>query len=230
MKYHCLFFDLDDTIWDIKSNGRESMEEVFQDYGFDRFFHTFDDFYNVYFPSNLRLWERYRNGKITKDELIVERLLYPLRPFGINDKSFAIKLNDDFLRRTTLKTKLIPHTKEILEYLRPQYKLFILSNGFREVQYDKITNSGLDIFFDGIFLSDEMGYNKPHPKIFEKALQKANFKFNETIMIGDSWDADIVGAKNAMIDQIWYNPEHATSVEFKPTYEISTLLELKNIL
>jgi putative hydrolase of the HAD superfamily len=162
--------------------------------------------------------------------LIVERLLFPLRPFGISDKTFILDLNDDFLNRTTLRTKLLPHTMEVLEYLRPKYKMFILSNGFREVQYKKIDNSGLTSFFDGVILSEDAGFNKPHPEIFNYALQKTGMKREETLMIGDSWDADIVGAYNSRIDQVWYDLGLEQSSGFEPTYQITSLLQLKDII
>ncbi len=228
--YKTLFIDLDDTIWDTRSNGKESMEEVYRDYGFDRFFPTFDDYYDIYFPHNCHLWKLYREGKITKDELIVDRLLYPLKPFGIDDKAFALNLNEDFLNRTTLRTRLLPHTLEVLEYLRPQYNMYILSNGFKEVQFRKIENSGLAPFFDGVILSDHVGVNKPHTGIFTAALAEANASREESLMIGDSWDADIVGAKNSGIDQVWYDLGIESASGFEPTYRITSLLELKTIL
>ncbi len=230
MKYKTLFIDLDDTIWDTRSNARESMEEVYRDYRFDRFFPTFDDYYSIYLPNNLNLWDQYRQGLITKNELIVERLLYPLRPFGIDDENFAIDLNDDFLNRTSAKTKLLPHAIEVLEYLNPNYEMYILSNGFEEVQYKKIKNSGLDSFFKGVILSDEIGVNKPHPAIFDYALQKSGALRHETLMIGDSLDADIKGAKNSDIDQAWLDLGIEKTNGLIPTFHVKTLLELKEFL
>ncbi len=230
MKYKTLFIDLDDTIWDTSSNARESMEEVYRDYRFDRFFPAFDDYYDVYLPNNLHLWEQYRRGLISKKELIIERLLFPLRPFGIHDESFATELNEDFLNRTSSKTKLLPNALEVLEYLYPKYKMYILSNGFEEVQYKKIKNSGLARFWEGVILSDEIGINKPHPEIFDYALQKSGALREETLMIGDSLDADIKGAKNSNIDQAWLDLGTEKINEFSPTFHIQTLLELKEIL
>ena len=230
MKYNTLFIDLDDTIWDTRSNARESMEEVYRDYHFDRFFLTFNDYYDIYLPNNINLWAQYRQGLVSKDELIIERLLFPLRPFGIDDESFAINLNKDFLNRTSSKTKLLPHTLEVLEYLRPNYKMHILSNGFKEVQYKKINNSGLAPFFDEIVLSDDIGVNKPHPGIFDYALQRAGALRHETLMIGDSLEADIRGAKDSNIDQVWLDLGIETATDLTPTFHIHTLLELKDFL
>jgi len=230
MSYKNLFIDLDDTLWDIHLNGRECLEEIYRDYGYAEFYASFDDYYQVYMPGNHHLWALYRQGEISKEELIVERFLVPVRAFGIDDPAYAKKLNDDFLDRTTRKTRLIDGALELLAYLKPRYRMHILSNGFREVQYKKIENSGLMPYFDKIILSEDAGINKPHPDMFTYALKNTNSKRNQTIMIGDSWDADIVGARNSRIAQIWLNPADEAPQGFKPTHTVHTLAEIKNIL
>ncbi|MDO5664881.1 MAG: YjjG family noncanonical pyrimidine nucleotidase [Bacteroidia bacterium] len=230
MKYKNLFIDLDDTLWDIHRNGKECLEEIYLDYGYNRFYPTFDDYYKVYMPNNHHLWSLYHQGKIRKEELIVERFLVPIREFGIDDAEYAKSLSDDFLDRTTYKTKLIDGTIELLDYLQPKYRMHILSNGFREVQFKKIENSGLRSYFDKIILSEDAGANKPHPDIFTYALKNTNSRRVETLMIGDSWDADIVGAQKSRIAQIWFNPDNIPSDGFEPTYTVKTLDEIKEIL
>ena len=228
--YKHLFIDLDDTLWDIHSNSKECLFEIYNEYGYNKFYNTFDDYYNVYMPSNHHLWGLYRDGSISKDELIVERFLVPVREFGIDDADYAKKLSDDFLERTTFKTKLVDGTMDLLNYLKPKYQMHILSNGFREVQYKKIENSGLTPYFDEIILSDEIGVNKPHAEFFTFALEKAKADPTETLMIGDSWDADILGAYNSNIHQMWFNPESHSPNGFTPTYCVKTLSEIKDIL
>lgn len=228
--YKTIFIDLDDTLWDTRSNGKESMEEVYRDYGFDRFFSDFEHFYSIYFPYNCSLWAKYRQGEISKDELIYERLAFPLRPYMPCDEKFISSLNDDFLERTTHKTKLLPYALEVLQYLHAKYSLYIISNGFEEVQYAKMSRSGLSEFFSGIILSDQVGVNKPHPQIFEESLKIAHSSKEEAIMIGDSWEADIVGAKQCGIDQVWYDLSIEEKGDFEPTYHITSLLELQKIL
>ncbi len=230
MSYKHLFIDLDDTLWDIHLNGRECLEEIYRDYGYAEFYPSFDEYYRVYMPGNQHLWALYRQGEISKEELIVERFLLPVRAFGIDDPAYAKKLNDDFLDRTTRKTRLIDGALELLAYLKPRYRMHILSNGFREVQYKKIENSGLMPYFDKIILSEDAGINKPHPDMFTYALKNTNSKRNQTIMIGDSWDADIVGAHNSRIAQIWLNPSSEAPQGFEPTHTVHTLAEIKNIL
>lgn len=132
--------------------------------------------------------------------------------------------------RTTRKTRLIEGTIELLDYLRPRYRMHILSNGFREVQYKKIENSGLKPYFDKIILSEDAGINKPHPDMFTYALKNTNSRRNQTVMIGDSWDADIVGAHKSRIAQIWFNPTGAPGVDFQPTHTVRSLAEIRAIL
>lgn len=230
MIYKSLFIDLDDTLWDIHLNGKECLEEIYNDYGYSKYYPTFNEYYNVYMPSNNHLWGLYRQGSINKEELIVERFLIPVREFGIDDPEYAKKISDDFLERTTRKTKLIDGTIELLEYLKPRYRMHILSNGFREVQFKKIENSGLRPYFDKIILSEDANINKPHAGMFTFALKNTNSKRDKTIMIGDSWEADIVGARNSRIDQIWFNPSQNKPVEFEPTYTVDSLLKIKDIL
>ena len=230
MTYKNLFIDLDDTLWDIHLNGRECLEEIYLDYGYAEYYPTFSDYYAVYMPGNLRLWAMYRQGEIRKEELIVERFLAPVRDFGIDDPEYARRLSDDFLDRTTRKTRLVEGALELLDYLKPRYRMHILSNGFREVQYKKIENSGLKSYFDKIILSEDAGINKPHPDMFTYALKNTNSRRDQTVTIGDSWDADMVGAYQSRIAQIWFNPASEPPDGFEPTHTVQTLAEIKDIL
>ena len=230
MVYRNLFIDLDDTLWDIRHNGRVCLEEIFRDYRFEQFYSSFEEYYEVFIPYNRHLWSLYRAGAIKKEELNTERFLMPLRPFGVDDPAYAKRVSLDFLERTTHKTGLIEGALELLNYLKPRYRMHILSNGFREVQYRKIENSGLKPYFQKIILSEDAGINKPHAEIFTYALKCTNSRRHETVMIGDSWEADILGAYNSRIAQIWFNPDHEPSQEFVPSYTVHTLLEIKEIL
>lgn len=229
-KYTTIFLDLDDTLWDTRANSEESMREIFKDYHFNEYYPDFEAFYEVYFEYNNKLWEQYRKGEISKDELIIERLQYPFRPYKEFDKAFIYALNDDFLNRTTEKTKLLPYAIEILQYLRKKYKLYILSNGFEEVQYKKMSNSGLSPFFEDVVLSDRIGAPKPSPRIFHEAMKVAGSSVEDTIMIGDNWDADVVGAKGVGMDQIWYDIDKKGISPFRPTFRIASLKEIIDIL
>lgn len=228
--YKSLFFDLDDTLWDTYHNNKECLEEIYVDYQFDRHYDSFEMFFARYMPHNLKLWEQYRNHEIDRQTLILERLLYMLRPMGIDDVDFTLKMNRDFLERTTRKTRLVPGAIELLEYLRPFYRMFILSNGFREVQQLKMENSGLAPYFERLILSEDVGIQKPHREIFDYALRCTNSRRHESLMIGDSWEADIEGSYRSKIDQLWLNPERLPIHGFVPTFNVRSLAEIQDLL
>ncbi|WP_099463665.1 YjjG family noncanonical pyrimidine nucleotidase [Parabacteroides provencensis] len=229
-KYKNLFIDLDDTLWDTYHNNKECLEEIYNAYNFGRYYASFEAFFDIYMPNNINLWAKYRTGEINRQTLIIERFCYMTRPMGIEDVKSIMELNNDFLQRTTKKTRLIPGAIELLEYLRPSYRMFILSNGFREVQFKKLNNSGLAPYFERMVLSEDANIQKPHKEIFDFALRNTNSRRNESLMIGDSWDADIIGAYNSKIDQVWFNPEGLPAGHFTPTYTVYSLEEIKKIL
>lgn len=228
--YKNLFIDLDDTLWDTCHNNKECLREIYANYHFERQYDSFEAFYDLYMPHNLRLWEQYRNNEIDRQTLIVERFRYVLRPLGIEEEKEVLKVNNDFLQRTTVQTRLVEGAIELLEYLRPSYKMYILSNGFREVQHKKLVNSGLAPYFDRMVLSEDAGIQKPHKGIFDFALKNTNSRRSETLMVGDSWEADIAGAYRAGIGQLWLNPEQLPARGFTPTYTVRSLEEIKGIL
>lgn len=230
MAYKNLFIDLDDTLWDTFHNNKECLEELYTDYHWDRHYVSFEAFYALYMPHNLRLWELYRKHEIDRQTLIFERFHYILQPMGITERKEVLAVNNDFLQRTTTKTRLIPGAIELLEYLRPSYRLFILSNGFREVQFKKLTHSGLAPYIDRMILSEDAGIQKPHKAIFDFALINTNSRRRESLMIGDSWEADIVGAHHSRIDQIWLNPHQLPAEGFTPTHTVRSLSEIQDIL
>lgn len=229
-KYKSLFIDLDDTLWDTYHNNKECLEEIYNAYNFGSHYASFEAFYDIFMPHNLDLWAKYRTGEIDKQTLIVERFRYMTRPMGIEDVGAIMKMNNEFLQLTTKKTRLIPGAIELMEYLRPSYRMFILSNGFREVQFKKLSNSGLAPYFERMVLSEDASIQKPHKGIFDFALRNTNSRRTESLMIGDSWDADIIGAYNSKIDQIWLNPKGIPAGHFTPTYTVHSLEEIKNIL
>lgn len=230
MRYKNLFFDLDDTLWDTYHNNMECLKELYADYHFDRQYASFEAFYNFYMPYNLGLWAKYRMGEIDRQTLIVERFLHVLRPLGIESEARAIALNQDFLERSAKKSRLISGAVDLLRELAPSYRLFILSNGFREVQSRKLASGGIDSFFLQIILSEDARIQKPHKGIFDFALRQTDSSREESLMIGDSWEADIVGAHDAGIDQLWFNPKMERPQGFEPTFMARALSEVPEIL
>ncbi|MFY9150690.1 MAG: YjjG family noncanonical pyrimidine nucleotidase [Prolixibacteraceae bacterium] len=203
-KYDHLFFDLDNTLWDFASNSGVAMKQTLEQNDLLKQLHSFGDFFDVYEKINHALWDDYHQKKITKQALIVERFSASLQKFGISGLNWE-DLNRQYLENMALQTILFTGTIEILNSLRAKgYKMYIITNGFKEVQYDKLINSGLDHFFSRIFISEEIKTTKPHRQIFEYALKSSNAPKKKSIMIGDSWETDIEGALNFGIDQIMF--------------------------
>lgn len=228
MKYTCLFLDLDNTVYDFSASSREAYSEVYRAMDYDRFFPSFDAYFALYEPRNAELWTLYNAGRITKEQLNAERYLHPLRMAGVED---AGKISQEFFRRAmeVLPTKgiLVPHALDALRYLRPRYRLYILSNGFTELQTRKMQSAGIAEFFDGVVLSEDVGINKPDRRLFDHALRVAGIPVAEALMIGDDFAVDIVGAHAAGWDQMYYNPRALTGLPFAPTYEIRSLADIR---
>lgn len=229
-KYRNIFFDLDDTLYDFSAASRESFMEAYELLGYNRYFRSFEQFMQIYEPRNLELWEAYGRGEIDKEELNRIRYSYPLECVGVHDAELANRFCREVLGRIPTKNRLIPGAVELLEYLRPTYRLFILSNGFKELQAHKMRTTGIDGYFSKIVLSDDIGINKPRPELFRYALECTGSQLANSIMVGDMFDTDIVGAAGIGMDQIFLNRKGLTSLPFKPTYEVHSLGEIKEIL
>jgi len=231
MKYTTLFFDLDDTLVDTIQNNKEALFDVYEQYGIQKYFSSFDTFYDKFKTVNAELWEQYAHGKITKDYLKEARFIKTLENNITLNIDESLQMNDDFLAKASTKKNVIEGGKDILEYLYPKYNMYILSNGFQEVQSHKMNNAQLNPYFKKVILSDHIGKNKPHPDIFNYALEEAKADKSDVIMIGDNMGTDILGAKNSGIDQIWFNPQKSSdNNNVNPTYTIAELSELRNIL
>lgn len=229
--YKYIFIDLDDTIWDFHTNARLSLQDMFEQRKLAQYFTDFDEFFQIYAKRNIELWEQYGKGEITKEFLMSERFRYPLSKMGLDDVELAEEIGIQYLDILPTKTTLMPYAKELLDYLYPKYPLTLISNGFVEVQYKKMRSSDIEKYFKHIVLSESAKALKPDKKIFEYALSLNNANKTEAIMIGDSYEADIRGAQNAGIDQIYY-PLHPENIlkEQTSTYTIRSLKELFDIL
>ena len=157
MKYKSIFIDLDDTLWAFTENARDTFEEMYHQYRFERYFQSFDHFMKLYTPKNLELWELYGRHEISKDELNARRFAYPLLQVGVDDPLLVKTYSDNFFAEIPYKQKLMPHAMEALEYLSGKYRLYILSNGFRELQEQKMRSAGILRYFRKIVLSEDIG-------------------------------------------------------------------------
>jgi putative hydrolase of the HAD superfamily len=230
MQYKHLFFDLDHTLWDFEANSKQTLEEMYNTLQLkDRGVHSFEEFFNRYIVHNDKLWARYRNGYIKVDELRWKRMWLTLLDFKIGDEPLARKMDVLFLDALPTRKLLFPYAIEILEYLTKKgYRLHLITNGFEKTQLSKIANAGLSGYFGEVITSEGANSLKPHKEIFEYAFRKTGAEPTESIMLGDSIEADIQGAINAGIDQVYVN-HLGIEPEIKPTYTIHSLKELEKI-
>lgn len=229
-QYQHLFFDLDHTLWDFDKNAELALAQIFKELNVAAFgISNFEVFRAAYSIENKRMWERFRNGYITQKDLRIKRFTNTLAQLKIYNFGLAQKMSDAYLELLPLQVELLPYAKEILDYCKEKkYHLHIITNGFEEVQYKKLNNSGLSDYFEEIITSELSLSQKPQKEIFDFALKASGANISDSIMIGDNWDADIIGAMNAGWEQVYYNP-HRLQQEQKASYEIQSLEELKDI-
>lgn len=227
--YKHLFFDLDHTLWDFDSNSTDTLVELYDKYNLGRYFDDFETFHKSYEKCNTLLWKQYRYGKIKKSELNIQRFSQPLIAAGCNDTNIATNLGKDYLTISPTKTALLPYANEILSYLKEKYNLYIISNGFNEVQHRKIELSGIKHYFTKLYISEIIGIHKPNKEFFDYIVKSSNARKNECLIIGDSIETDILGAINSGLDAIFYN-SRAMVHDLEGVTEISSLQQLKNYL
>jgi len=228
-KYKHLFFDIDKTLWDYESNVREILLDLYNKWKLKNLSVDYDKFLNDFKKYNDLLWTKFQRNQIKKDILRDRRFYLTLKKSGITNAELTKHLSDDYIEISPNKTNLYPEVTDTLEYLKRKYRLHIITNGFNEIQYKKLKNSGIQHFFEKIVTSENSGAQKPNYKIFEYAITSLNAKKTESLMIGDDWEIDILGAKDYGLDQVYFNPKKLKH-KGESTYEINNIGELKKIL
>jgi putative hydrolase of the HAD superfamily len=229
--YKHIFFDLDHTLWDFDTNAKASLTDIYGEFSLaEKVTTDFDAFYQKYLHHNKILWERYQNGFITAEELKWRRMWRTMMEFKVGDEILAKNISARFLEILPVKDGMFPYAFEILDYLKNKnYQIHLITNGFEKTQWSKIRNSKIDHFFTHVITSEASNSMKPEKEIFEFAMNQSGALLHESIMIGDNLDADIQGAMNAGMDNVFVNHIDATT-DKKPTYIITHLKELESIL
>ena len=221
-----IFFDLDHTLWDFDKNSMLAFKRVFKKF---KITIEFDAFLKIYEPINIEYWKKYREDKVSKENLRRGRLIDSFNYFDLIYSTEKIdEIADAYIQELPFDNHLFEGAVEILDYLILKYKLHIITNGFEEVQHKKLKNSGIDHYFSTVTTSEEVGLKKPNPKVFLTALNKANSLPTQSVMIGDSLEADILGANNIGMQTIFYNYRNESIS--KKIKSIDSLLEIKNYL
>lgn len=221
-----VFFDLDHTLWDFERNSALTYQKIFADHGIGV---GLEDFLKVYVPRNLQYWKLYREGQIGKESLRYQRLrsVFDQLGYGISDAQIDL-LSGAYIEELSTHTHLMPDAHEILDYLRDRYRLHIITNGFQEVQFRKLRNCRIDHFFRAVIHSERAGVQKPHRRIFELALEEAGVAAHRAVMIGDSLEADILGAQAVGLQALHFNVHDEPQHYYCPI--IRHLREIKNHL
>jgi YjjG family noncanonical pyrimidine nucleotidase len=221
-----IFFDLDHTLWDFEKNSELTFRMVLQKHKIDV---DFDKFIKFYIPINAKYWEMFRKDEISQNQLRHGRLkeTFDLIGYQINNELIDL-ISDDYIDNLPKFNHLFEGTIEILDYLKINYHLHIITNGFEEVQNHKINNSGIATYFQTITNSEKSGAKKPNPIIFNHALELAKATKQNSVMIGDCIEADVKGALDFGMSAIYFN-EHQKIVS-SDFVQISHLLELKKYL
>ncbi|CAN5286469.1 YjjG family noncanonical pyrimidine nucleotidase [soil metagenome] len=228
--YSHIFFDLDHTIWDFDKNAEEALQELYVLHRLHEIgLHSADLFIETYTRNNHRLWREYHVGNITKQELREERFKTTFIELGVHPNVMPKGFEDEYVRLCPTKTNLFPHAHETLQYLGSKYTLHLISNGFKESTDMKVGKTNISGYFQHIIISEVVGVNKPDKAIFEHALNLAGATKEESLMIGDSLEADIRGALDFGMDAIYFNPFELPKPDDVPL-QITHLKELTLLL
>lgn len=229
-KYKHIFIDLDHTLYDFDKSTKETFFDLYNKFNMNSTgIEDFDEFLELYKKNNVALWDQYRQGKIKKKFLNVERFHVTLMHFGINDRAFAGRFASEYLQKAPLNKALFPGAVEALDYLFKKYTLHIITNGFNDVQRIKMEANDLNKYFKTITTSEEAGAKKPGERIFRHALEKAKANPKESLMIGDDYDVDIAGAKRLEIDQMLFL-NNSPADGYECTFIIQELKEIPTLL
>lgn len=223
-----VFFDLDHTLWDFDKNSELCFQQIFKEQSIRL---DFNLFLKTYIPINFNYWKLFREEKISKEKLRYGRLKDTFDTLNYQISDVVIdKVSEDYISYLSNYNNLISGAIELLEYLNKKYQLHIITNGFKEVQHLKLQKSGLMKYFNTVVTSECVGVKKPNAKIFEFALTKSNAQPVDSIMIGDSYEADVLGALNAGILPVYLNLKEDKDSGKKGIITINSLLALKQYL
>ena len=230
MKYRHLFFDLDHTLWDFERNADETLRTLFDRHDLGRHgTFTVEQFVARYQDVNHALWRLYQANKITQTQLRATRFVRTLTRLGVPEAEVPADISAHFTELLPQKKAVFPHTHETLAYLQTKYELHLITNGFNDIQSLKMESSDLTKYFGQIITSEHSGCLKPDPQMFAHALQAAGATAQESLMVGDNLECDVLGAYNAGIDQVYFNPARRGH-RMQITYEIASLDELRGFL
>ncbi len=227
--YTHIIFDLDDTVWDYQQNSSDTLFELWQHFKLADHAIPFGQFHATFRQVNNALWDSFDQGKITRDIIRAERFPRVFKALKLNLNGAALTMQEMFMTMCSSKPALVQGVRQVLETFHQAYQFHILSNGFDEIQFAKLEAANIGHFFTHVVTSGSTGFRKPEPQIFDFMLTKINALPQDCLMIGDNPISDIQGARQAGIDQVYYNV-HQKNCPISPTFTITHMRELHQIL
>lgn len=225
MRYKIILFDLDDTLLDFGANEKESLNKLFQMHGNE----FSDEAFQVYHSVNKQLWADYENGKITLEDVLNARFAKTLQQLGKNGD--GVEWERQYRELLGNGCQLVEGALEVCQKLSLSHRLFVITNGVTKTQIKRLKQSGLHGFFENVFTSQNIGFQKPASEFFDYVKSHIRgFDGKEALIIGDSPNTDIKGGIAAGIDTCLLNRKaHKSVPEIPSTYTITRLEELYDI-
>ena len=220
-----LLLDLDDTILDFHKAERIALSKTFRDFGLE----PAEDVLDLYHNINKWHWEQLELGVMTRDQVLVNRFGALFEKVGMTvDPAACAKSYESNLG---IGHYFLPGAEEAVKRLSERCRLFLVSNGTATVQHSRLTSAGLYPYFEQVFISQEIGYNKPEKTYFDRCFERIpGFEQERALMVGDSLTSDIKGGINAGLKTVWVNPAHKPCGDIRPDYEIEVLCQLESLL
>lgn len=222
-----IFFDLDHTLWDFEKNSALTFDFIFKELNLSI---DLKDFLNHYDPINHYYWKLYRENKISQEELRFNRLAKTFETLKFDIAHAQInQIAALYIEKLSTFTHVFEGAHELLQNLSKDYSLHIITNGFESVQHYKLANSGLQPYFEFTFTAEKVGFKKPHPKIFETAIQATQARVEHSLMVGDSLEADIEGALQCGMHAVHFNSHNESEHDKCPiVYSLNELNQMFN--
>lgn len=228
--YQHIFFDLDHTLWDYEGNAGEALEELYDHYDLGtKGMFTKAEFIRTFFEVNDMLWDDYNHHRIQRKDLRERRFPTIFKRLGLPMDLRPKHIEREYIALSPTKDKVFDYAHELLDYLSTRYELHIITNGFNDIQSTKMSSSKIDHYFKAIVTSETAGFRKPDPRIFQLALDMSGAVVGHSLMVGDNLKADIGGARDFGMDQVFFNPGRKSHTALV-TYEVAGLKELMNLL
>ena len=220
-----LLLDLDDTILDFHKAERIALSKTIRQFGVE----PTEEVLNRYHQINKWHWEQLELGIMTRAEVLVNRFGALFQELGIDVEPAACAKS--YEHNLSIGHYFLPGAEEAVKRLHENYRLFLVSNGTAAVQHGRLTSAGLYPYFEQVFISQEIGYNKPDKGYFDRCFERIpGFVPEKALMVGDSLTSYIKGGINAGLTTVWVNPAHKPCGEIRPDHEIEGLYQLEALL